>query len=309
MDILLLMVTVVSLTLAASMTAVAWKLRHDARRRSDARVAVLEALAFGDQDDEESDEAPEPVRAPSRPTHAPIAQTPAERADEIDQEIDQEDLPGPSWDAALGTRSGRVISIRDDDRPSESPAPMFTPVVKTSPGARRVLVLAAVAIVMMGGVSAAYLIRGDFSWPTMTVTAAQTPAARENVAPLELLSLRHDVAAPGQFTVTGLVQNPQQGRPVSGLVAVVYLFDAQGRYLASGKIPIEYSSLRPGDEAPFVVTIPATHDEVSRYRVGFRLGDGAVVAHVDRRGQAPANTTGDAIEPEPPAGRARRVEG
>jgi hypothetical protein len=186
---------------------------------------------------------------------------------------------------------------------------MFTP-GRTSARGRRVLVLAAVAVVMIGGISAAYLVRGDISWPSFTATAgaaAQSP--RDSSAPLELLSLRHTVSSPTQFTVTGLVQNPREGRSISGLVAVVYLFDGQGRYLASGKTPIEYSSLRPGDEAPFVVTVPATSDEVSRYRVGFRLEDGAVVSHVDRRGEPPASTTGEAIGDQPPSGRARRAEG
>ena len=50
MDLLLLIVTAASLLLAACMTLVAWKLRRDARRRADARVAVLESIAFGDDD-------------------------------------------------------------------------------------------------------------------------------------------------------------------------------------------------------------------------------------------------------------------
>ena len=327
MDLLLLGVTAASLALAACMTLVAWKLRRDARRRSDARVAVLESLAFGEPDVDAEPESAAVVREPiteqmsvpvgepivddvpvpiavvptaDQLTHAPLAQAPR-------------DVHRPTWDAALGARLGRSITAIDIEPEAETPADeqMFVPAVATSSsGPRRVLVLAAVVVVMIGGVSAAYLLRGDLSLPsfaTTTFTPAQT--ARQDVAPLELLSLRHTVAGPGQFTVTGLVQNPQQGRHVAGLVAVVYLFDAQGRYLASGKTPLEYPSLRPGDEAPFVVTIPATGDEVSRYRVGFRLEDGAVVAHVDRRGQPPASTTGEAIDPEQSSGvpRARRI--
>src|SRR3989442_11539490 len=41
MDITLILVTLVSLTLAAVMTTFAWRLAREARRRSDARVAAL----------------------------------------------------------------------------------------------------------------------------------------------------------------------------------------------------------------------------------------------------------------------------
>ena len=324
MDLLLLGLTAASLAVAACMTLVALKLRGDARRRSDARVAVLESLAFGEPEVDvrhefESDavmpepaviEAPAPEPLPARApapapipavdqlTHAPIAQ-PAR------------DVSRPVWDAALGTRPGRSITAIDVEPTTPADEPMFVPAVPSSSGPRRILVLAAVVVVMIGGVSAAYVLSGDLSLPgfaTTTFGSPQTPA-RQDAAPLELLSLRHTVGAPGQFTVTGLVQNPQQGRHVSGLVAVVYLFDAQGRYLASGKTPLEYPALRPGDEAPFVVTIPSAGDDVSRYRVGFRLEDGAVVAHVDRRGQPPASTTGEAIGSDPASGapRARRI--
>jgi hypothetical protein len=290
MDLLLLIVTAGSLGLAACMTLVAWKLRRDARRRADARVAVLEAIAFGDTEADADDI--DDVHVETR------RETPARARAEA----------GPSWDTALGSRIGRSITAIEDDEPVDHA--LFTPAAATGSGGRRMLVLAAVAVVMIGGISAAYAVRGDINWPSFGVTAgaaAQSP--RDSVAPLELLSLRHTVASATQFTVTGLVQNPREGRSVAGLVAVVYLFDGQGRYLASGKTPIEYSALRPGDEAPFVVTIPATSDDVSRYRVGFRLEDGAVVSHVDRRGEPPASTTGEAIGDQPPSGRSRRAEG
>jgi hypothetical protein len=325
MDILLLALTIVSLTIAAAMTIVAWKLRRDARRRSDARVAVLEALAFGDEGEQEPRERHDEPGDTHQPTEAPIAGAPVTGGAYADRHaappvvtaaplvMETASPASPSWDAALGVHGGRnpVPDRNDVDLDVAAvPAAMFAPAAKTSAGARRAGVVAAVAIVMMVGVSAAYVVRGDFAWPSAAVMhGPSAAAARDAGQPLELLSLRHDVPGPGQFTVTGLVQNPQQGRAVSGLVAVVYLFDGQGRFLASGRAPLEYSALRPGDEAPFVVTIPATTEEVTRYRVGFRLEDGAVVSHVDRRGQAPANTTGDAIDVDPPAGRARRVEG
>jgi hypothetical protein len=112
--------------------------------------------------------------------------------------------------------------------------------------------------------------------------------------PLELVSLRHTVDDHGGFTVTGLVQNPAAGRKTSGLVAVVYLFDDAGRFMATGRAAVDVPSLQAGEEATFTVTIPKTAG-VGKYRVGFRLAEGGVVSHVDRRGQTPIGTTEDAV--------------
>jgi hypothetical protein len=123
-----------------------------------------------------------------------------------------------------------------------------------------------------------------------TTTAS---AAGSQTEPLQLLSLKHETAPEGTFVLTGLVQNPATGRPLRNVVAVVFLFDQQGRFFASGKTTIEVPALHPGEESPFVVRVPAGAG-VTRYRVGFRLQDGGVVAHVDRRGQLPEGTMEDA---------------
>ena len=60
----------------------------------------------------------------------------------------------------------------------------------------------------------------------------------------------------GAFTVTGLVQNPIDGRLARHMVAVVYLFDRDGNYFASGKATLDFTALQPGEESPFVVHIP-----------------------------------------------------
>ena len=85
--------------------------------------------------------------------------------------------------------------------------------------------------------------------------------------------------------VSGLVRNPAAGAPVNGVTAVVFAFDRSGGFVASGRASLDFSSLAPGDESPFVVAVPNVSD-VARYRVNFRTGRG-VVRHVDRRG-APA---------------------
>jgi hypothetical protein len=73
-------------------------------------------------------------------------------------------------------------------------------------------------------------------------------------------------------------------------MAVVYVFNAQGEYFASGKTTLEFAPLAPGAESPFTVRLPKTTG-VTRFRVGFRAQDGAVVAHVDKRGTPLACTS------------------
>jgi hypothetical protein len=129
------------------------------------------------------------------------------------------------------------------------------------------------------------------------VFGAIASAAPSAGAPIELLSLRHVATDQGAFTVTGLVQNPVRGRKTSGLLAVLYLFDEAGRFVASGRAPLDAGTIQPGEEATFTVSIPKAAG-VARYRVGFRYAEGGVAAHVDRRGQPPADTTEDAVTME-----------
>jgi hypothetical protein len=128
----------------------------------------------------------------------------------------------------------------------------------------------------------------NFAWPTLSASA---PAA----SPLELVSLTHRRDPGGDFIVTGLVQNPMNARTTTGLVAVVYLFDAQGEYFASGKAAIEIQTLAAGDQSPFLIRLPNI-TKVSRYRLGFRMSDGGVFAHVDRRGEPLVGTTAAVVE-------------
>ena len=83
------------------------------------------------------------------------------------------------------------------------------------------------------------------------------------------------------MTVSGLVRNPAAGAAVNGVTAVVFAFDRTGGFVASGRAPLDFSMLAPGEESPFVVAVPNVSD-VARYRVSFRTGRG-VVRHVDRR--------------------------
>jgi len=107
-------------------------------------------------------------------------------------------------------------------------------------------------------------------------TAAPRPST-----PLELVSLNHTQTATG-LTVSGRVQNPGGAPQTQSLTATVFLFGSDGSFLTSGRAPLDVSSLRPGGESAFVVSIPV-NGAVARYRVSFRDSAGHPVAHVDRR--------------------------
>ena len=108
----------------------------------------------------------------------------------------------------------------------------------------------------------------------------QASASGQPAAPaLELLSMRHTRIGDG-LTVTGLVRN-RGAADAASITAVVFVFDRDGGFVASGRAPLEFGSVAPGDESPFKVTIPDVND-VGRYRVSFRTPVG-IVPHVDRR--------------------------
>jgi hypothetical protein len=99
-------------------------------------------------------------------------------------------------------------------------------------------------------------------------------------APLELISMRHTREG-DRLTVSGLVRNPRAGTDATRVTAVILAFNRAGAFVNSARAPIDFTMLEPGEESPFVVTLPAAAD-VGRYRVSFRT-DAGVVRHVDRR--------------------------
>lgn len=108
----------------------------------------------------------------------------------------------------------------------------------------------------------------------------RTTAQEQSDQELELLSMRH-ARAGDALRVTGLVRN--SGAAAGGsITAVVFVFDRDGGFVASGRSPLEFSAIARGDESPFQVTIPEVKD-VGKYRVSFRSQTG-IVRHVDRRG-------------------------
>jgi hypothetical protein len=279
MESALIIVTVVSLGLAVGMSALAWRLLQEERRRSAARAAALHAMATGGLDD-----------VPAIRILAPAAGEPREWEDEDDQPR--------AWDRRLGEdrAARRSVAPHDPAAALQAPNPLFAATVVPRPGGGRWLAAAAVALAF--GAAAAYRLQGADLTSAVGLTRLRSAPTSESAAhPLELLSLRHSVDADGSFTVTGFVRNPRDGETLRKVVAVVYLFDAQGSYFAGGRAPLDSAALQPGEESPFVVRVaaPAT---VGRYRVGFRSEGGEVVAHADRRGQLPIAATGGALNPQ-----------
>jgi hypothetical protein len=171
---------------------------------------------------------------------------------------------------AAGTAAGGVEAV-------PAAALFEVPEATASPPAwQRLGTVVAIGALLVGGVIGVAVLLAD-----RPGAQAQGQAGAPAAAPLELLSLRH-AQQDGTFTVTGLVRNPARGAPAERITAVVFLFDAQGGFLASGRAPLDFTRLAPGEESPFVVAIPAPAG-VARYRVSFRRDEGGVVSHIDRR--------------------------
>jgi len=170
-----------------------------------------------------------------------------------------------------------------------SPPPVVPPAVAARPHRTRrgrLALGAGLTLAALGGLAAAVgpLRPSVASALTAVVRAASAAEPPTGAAPLELRTLESRDDA-GTFVVSGVVANPPGGQPFDHLAAVVYLFDRDGVCFANGRASIEADTLRPGADSAFEVRLPAA-SPVSRYRIGFRLADGAAIAHVDRRAGA-----------------------
>jgi len=146
------------------------------------------------------------------------------------------------------------------------------------PAIKAAVVAAMVVTIVVGAIIGARI--SDNAAATTTPTRHE-PIVTNAVAPLELMSMRHQRQGT-TLTVSGLVRNPPQGVAMNGITAVVFTFDRTGAFLSSGRAALDFSALGPGAESPFVVNVPNVLD-VARYRVTFRSASG-VVRHIDRRG-------------------------
>jgi hypothetical protein len=169
-----------------------------------------------------------------------------------------------------------ALSAAIDGTAGEAPATMFERTPRAGLQGRPLLKLG-VGFAMAVGIIVLVAMDSD-----RRAAPAELPAqssAVPSAEQLELLSMRH-ARSGGTMTVTGLVRN-RGGATRTGLMAVVFLFDRDGGFVASGRAPLEFAGIANGDESPFQVNIPDVK-EVGRYRVSFRTESG-VVPHVDRR--------------------------
>jgi hypothetical protein len=261
--IFLLVVTLSSMAVAAIMSVIAWRIAAQERRRSEARVAALAA------------EIHAPAAAPPR---ALAAQAGGTRRAEIGlgaeppRRASFPSRPAPRWDDDL--------QLRPIDRKAAAPD-LFAVQARRS-GSRLGFIGAVGALLFAGGL--ALMIAFGRGLPATGGTAPRleqaAPAAVAPAVPLELVALGHERDRDG-LTVRGVVRNPASGAPLERLTAVVFAFDADGGFLASGRAIIETLALRPGGESTFSVTVPGA-GAVGRYRVSFRTDD-RIVPHIDTR--------------------------
>ena len=246
---MLLVVTFVAVAVAIVATTYAWRTRNVERQRSDARVAAL-ATAIDDDGPAEAG-----VHEDSYPAEAGLY---------TDSHPAKAGLYEDSYATEAGLHTGAAPSGMFERAPRSGL--QGRPLLKLGVGFT-MAVLVIVLIAMSGDRE-----RASADGPR---TAAQVPARHE----LELLSMRH--ARTGDaLRVTGLVRNSGAATS-SAIMAVVFVFDRDGGFVASGRAPLEFGDIARGDQSPFQVMIPEVKD-VGKYTVSFRTQAG-IVPHVDLR--------------------------
>jgi len=272
MDTTLVGVTLLSMMMAASLSVVVWRMLRDERQRSEARVIALSRMAGGRAQGGGDD-----VLRPKAIVHRSTAH--GERPTPIELPLHNSPVVTASIsDVDLGLQGSPRGAV------AGSHHRLFDAPEQSSPWGHRAAVMAGLGLVVASVILFA-LTAADRKAPARGGQAAANAAGPAVAAAgLELLSLR-DTRQADALTITGLVHNPRGGAPLTKVTVTAYTFDDKGSFLASGRALIDVTALAPGDESPFVVSVPVS-DTVARYRIGFRDEAGRVIAHVDKRRQA-----------------------
>jgi hypothetical protein len=252
MDLILIVVTLLSLTVAALMSIVAWRAVRSERRRSEARVTALAADIHILDDFQGRDTAPAGAS-----TRAP-----------------ENDLPLQAVPTSISTRS---MFAPDHPTPTRSRLAVVVALGVLGVGASAALAVALGGAGRSNGVEP----RSDAAQQAPAGENATPDSATVTTAPLELVALGHERDG-DSLTVRGVLRNPAGGEELGQLTAVVLLFNQDGGFVASGRAAVQAPRLEPGRETTFVITVPDVAD-VERFRVSFRTED-RMVPHVDLRG-------------------------
>lgn len=258
METALVAVVVFSLAVALTMTLVTWRLVREERRRSAARVAALMA--------ERSHSSPAEVTLASDWRRvSSVARAETERSPHVTPE------PRHAGDRTAGVPRTPL------DESVQTAQDLFTPMSPHPSGLGYVAMAAATVLVAVGiGVA----------WRTLSgPEVAPVQPVEAEVLPLELLSLTYS-RSNDLMAISGSVRNPEVGEEIRRVTAVAVLFDRASELVNTGSAPLDFTTLAPGEESPFVITVPATR-AVARYRISFRREDDSVMPHVDRRESPP----------------------
>jgi len=283
METILIVITALALAMAAGMAVVVMTMLRHERARSDARIEALSVLAA-----ETVPTAAEPPRASTHFAPEQVAQwREAVRPRESSSAVEPTHRPPRVIAEPIAIRETTASTSNDVDdfeiRPTVAGvADLFSEPERPSPWANRLVAIGCFAAIMVA-IGLALTTFGSRNAPSTQTTSITTAAkAKAGVVPLELLSLRHS-QEPDRIVITGLVQNPRTAAPIAHVAATVFVFGPDGSFLSSNQAPLDYTTLTPGGESQFVVSVPVT-GQVSRYRVGFRTENGQVLPHVDKRG-------------------------
>lgn len=246
METVLLVITIISAATAIAALASARRVQRGERQRSEARVAALSAAADA------------PRKLDGGWTQVAGEWQWAPEPQRTDTGLSNHHSPIHPTTTERDVASERMFGTVERDEPTTNRTPVM---------------VAAALFVIVGGA----LVFLNTSSSTEDAPKAATVAQD---APIELVSLGHarDVSV---LTITGAIRNPSSGIKLEGLTAVVSLLDREGTLVSTKDVPLDYRALRPGEEAPFKVSIP-NPGSITRYRVSFRAGT-EVVPHVDRR--------------------------
>ena len=275
MEFALAIVTVLSLVMTLTMGVVTWRLVHEERRRSAARLAALAAEV-------QRGTPAATARPPATPRPPAAAAVPPSTTSRVTHR--------PAPDPVASMPMTPLVPPTDTDtvrEPARDTAVavgdlFVAPAPSTSTPGTRLVALGAAAAVVVGFIATMFLVFSDGGDHAATTTAEPRP-------PVELLALDH-ATEDRVLAIRGSVRNPNGAVTADQLAVVAMAFDEAGALVASERSPVERPSLPPGAASPFAIEVPATG--VSRYRISFLIDD-ATVPHVDRRVAPPADAAGE----------------